>query len=451
MLVDAGLPLEEYGQSSRTYVAASHENGLRVRVFRERDIPIQIALGNYDLGICDVAWVEELCQRYPSEAIVHVCDLGLRRDSIFVAAANESEVQREAPVVRFVSEYPGLSEAFARAARLPAYRIFRVWGAAEVYPPEDADLALLAAEDERELARMGLRAVHRLLESSLWLVANGRSLSSKDLSAVLKPLLSIRGAGNGRPALRLPPPHLLKSGLTTQTAAPRRSDTLRVALPDGHQQRHAVAALRGAGLEMSGYDEETAQARPSCNKDGVEIKVVRPQDMPQQVALGNFDLAITGRDWLLDHLHRFPLSPVREAADLGLGSYGIAAVVSEDLAAGSLEEAARAWQAEGRAFIRVASEYVNVADHFARNHHLGRYKVIPISGASEGFVPEDAELLIEGTETGATLAANRLKIIERLFQSTTCLIGSSREPAGKLGAMIRDFTRMFEGRVGLKG
>ena len=48
--------------------------------------------------------------------------------------------------------------------------------------------------------------------------------------------------------------------------------------------------------------------------------------------------------------------------------------------------------------------------------------MIPIAGASEGFVPEDADLLIEGTETGRTLAENRLKAIDLLFRSTTCVI-----------------------------
>jgi ATP phosphoribosyltransferase len=72
--------------------------------------------------------------------------------------------------------------------------------------------------------------------------------------------------------------------------------------------------------------------------------------------------------------------------------------------------------------VRVASEYANIADNCARTHHLTRYKVIPIGGASEGFVPEDAELLIEGTETGATLAANRLKAIDVLLESTTCVV-----------------------------
>ena len=44
--------------------------------------------------------------------------------------------------------------------------------------------------------------------------------------------------------------------------------------------------------------------------------------------------------------------------------------------------------------IRLASEYASLADQYARDQHLGRYRVIPLSGASEGFVPEDAEILI---------------------------------------------------------
>jgi ATP phosphoribosyltransferase len=52
------------------------------------------------------------------------------------------------------------------------------------------------------------------------------------------------------------------------------------------------------------------------------------------------------------------------------------------------------------------------------------YWVIPTWGASEAFLPEDADLLIENTETGGTLARHNLKIIDTLFESTACLIGN---------------------------
>jgi len=80
--------------------------------------------------------------------------------------------------------------------------------------------------------------------------------------------------------------------------------------------------------------------------------------------------------------------------------------------------------------IRVASEYVNIADKCARDNHLGVYRVIPTWGASEAFLPEDADLLIENTETGRTIARHNLKIIDTLFVSTACLIGNKDSVSG---------------------
>jgi ATP phosphoribosyltransferase len=75
--------------------------------------------------------------------------------------------------------------------------------------------------------------------------------------------------------------------------------------------------------------------------------------------------------------------------------------------------------------MRVASEYVNIADKYARDNHLGLYRVVPTWGASEAFLPEDADLLIENTQTGRTIARHNLKIIDTLFESTACLIGNT--------------------------
>jgi ATP phosphoribosyltransferase len=73
--------------------------------------------------------------------------------------------------------------------------------------------------------------------------------------------------------------------------------------------------------------------------------------------------------------------------------------------------------------LRVASEYVNVADKFARDNHLGHYRIVPTWGATEAFLPEDADLLIENTQTGKTIAEHNLKIVDTLFESTACLVG----------------------------
>jgi ATP phosphoribosyltransferase len=151
--------------------------------------------------------------------------------------------------------------------------------------------------------------------------------------------------------------------------------------------------------------------------------------MPLQVANENFDLAITGKDWLCDHLYRFPSSPVREVLDLGFGRVRIVAVVSKELGVDSAQDLRE--QLRGRA-IRIASEYINIADKYARDNHFSPYRVIPTWGASEAFLPEDADVLIENTQTGRTLARHKLKIIDTLFESSACLIGNKNSGAGPI-------------------
>jgi ATP phosphoribosyltransferase len=146
--------------------------------------------------------------------------------------------------------------------------------------------------------------------------------------------------------------------------------------------------------------------------------------MPLQVANGNFDLAITGRDWLKEHLFQFPSSPVKEFLDLGFGWVKIVAVVSQTLSVTDVS-GLRQLGTERLVPLRVASEYVNIADKYARENHLGHYRVIPTWGASEAFLPDDADLLIENTQTGRTIARHNLRIIDTLFESTACLIGNT--------------------------
>ena len=225
------------------------------------------------------------------------------------------------------------------------------------------------------------------------------------------------------------------------------ADIVRLALPDGHQQQYTVKLMEAAGIALEDYPSETGNRRPGINLPGVAVKVIRPQDMPQQVAGGNFDLAITGRDWLTEHLARFPSSPVSELADLKTGRVRLVAVVSREFSFDDTAGLSR-YVTERETPLRVASEYVNIADKYARDNHLGHYRVIPTWGATEAFLPEDADLLIENTETGRTLARHNLKIIDTLFESTACLIGSNvpgPAKAGRVDDIVRRLRAAAEG------
>jgi ATP phosphoribosyltransferase len=96
------------------------------------------------------------------------------------------------------------------------------------------------------------------------------------------------------------------------------------------------------------------------------------------------------------------------------------------------------WESLGRP-VRIASEYPALAEGFARSVQLSRTQIIPISGASEGFVPEDADILIEGSETGTSIRANGLKMLDPFMESTNCLIvrvGESVGPKDVVQALV---------------
>jgi ATP phosphoribosyltransferase len=402
-----------------------------VRVFADRDIPIQVALGQYDLGIASRSWIDELLVRYGRDSIVPVLPLDLAADPIVVGGTERSLASlASAGVVCVATESPNLAHAYLNRRRVPDYRVYDVWGRAESWPPDDADLAIAP---QSAIVEEGLPVLETVHAGGVWLIANREALATRDLSAALGPLQRLaRGEDRGG----LAPTRPLVGVRRAPTAALVERDSLRIAVPDGHAQRHTVEALAAAGISFDGYDASRAVRRPRSSIDGVEVKVMRPQDMPRAVALGAFDLALTGRDWLAAHLATFPASPVVELCDLRRSKYRMGAVVSEDLPAKNIGEAIAYWRRDDPDRpIRVASEYAALADEYARTRHLGRYQVIPISGASEGFVPDDAEILIEGTETGSTLRANRLRMIDVTMESTNCAVGAPERPSGRRGEL----------------
>ena len=447
LLDKAGWGLDGYTDSARNYRLKSQGfPNLLAKIFHERDIPIQVAVGNYDLGICGLDWVEELLAKYSASPLVKLRNLGYGEGTLYVVASGDKKapsieaIQASREIVRLVSEYPNLAELFALKNRLRRFSVFPLWGAAEAYPPENAELALVAGQPGEPIRPFdkaqgeqifdpstgsgqvhNLRPIAEVLNFGACLIANKSSWEREDLSELLASL-----------DVHLPviaKSHSLadsteKPLLSGQYPVPEADEkVIRLALPDGHQQPPTCQLLSRAGIRVDDYPSKTGNRRPTASLEGVSIKVIRPQDMPMQVANGNFDLAITGKDWLTDHLIQFPASPVSELLDLKFSKVRIVAVVSNEL---PIEDVAGLKQlySERSAPVRVASEYTNIADKVARDNHLGVYKVIPTWGATEAFLPEDADLLIENTETGSTIARHNLKIIDTLFESTARLIGN---------------------------
>jgi ATP phosphoribosyltransferase len=425
-LEKAGWQLNDYSQSMRNYrLQSARFPDILIKVLQEKDIPIQVAIGNYDLGICGLEWIKELTSKYTAAAPVRIRNLGYGKGALYVAASSAAIIPtlenlvQSPDVVRIVSEYPNIAESYALNLRLRRFGVYPVWGAAEAYPPENATLALVAGGVEETTLNNGLKPLKKVLDFSAYLIANRTSWQHKDLSEVMASLENVKLEEKEiLPAASTSPIHFVPQEID--------KDTVRLALPDGHQQKHTVQLLNKAGIQVDDYPSPTGNRRPKTNLDGVVIKVIRPQDMPLQVANDSFDLAITGIDWVTDHLDAFPSSPVQPLADLKLGWVKIVAVVGNYVPVNNIYDYQQLCN-KNAVSIRVASEYVNIADKYARDNRLGMYRILPTWGATEAFIPEDADLLIENTETGSTIARHNLKIIDTLFESTARLIGNKNK------------------------
>lgn len=444
LLQQSGLELSGYDEQSRSYrPRCSNSPDLVLKIFNEKDVPIQVAVGNYDLGICGHDWVEELSAKYPSSAVVKVKDLGYGTRELCMVAnkasqlASINDLTHRTEMVRIVTEYPNLAQSFALNLRMRRFSIFPVWGGAEVYPPESADLALISRTPDMPL-EYDLFPLTTILHSSACLIAHRPSWESKNMSSLLRRLYAAEGV------VQIAAETASTARTDAATVSPRRlqpdSDSVWLALPDGHQQTPAVEFLERAGINLGQRPEEPR--RPSINLQGVFAKTIRPQDMPLQVANGNFDLAITGEDWLYDHLYRFPSSPLNKVMNLGFGKVRIVAVVSKNLPFDTTQDLRSPFRRHNFTTLRIASEYVNIADKYARDNHLSPYRLLPTWGATEAFLPEDADVLIENTQTGRTIAQHNLKIVDTLFESSACLIGNadscngSEPKARKIGDIV---------------
>lgn len=427
LLQRAGWGLDDYSKSARLYrLKAEKFPDSQIKILQDKDIPIQVSVGNYDIGICSKEWIEELVSGYPSSSLVKLKPLDYGGRFLFASVAPGSpfntikDLQRCKAAIRIATEYPNIAQGFAASLRLRHFLIFPVWGGAEGYPPDDADVVIISASSRNEVVSRGLKPLQQVLYSQAMLVVNRQSLMQKDLSSAIS---SVMSPGESNRADRSVQVETSCDEPQVNIKIRQNTGVVRLALPDGHQQSHVRKILDRAGIEITDYPSATGNRRPVSNIDGLAIKVIRPQDMPLQVSNGRFDVAITGRDWLIDHLYRFPTSPLVELVDLKYGKVRIVAVVDGKLGVKDISALLPSVMKDSNKPYRIATEYINIADRYAQEKRLGRYCIIPTFGATEAFIPEDADMLIENTETGGTIARHSLEIIDTLFISTACLIG----------------------------
>jgi ATP phosphoribosyltransferase len=182
-------------------------------------------------------------------------------------------------------------------------------------------------------------------------------------------------------------------------------EKLRLMIPKGRIFEKVVRLLNESGIYLEG--DERAY-RPTSSDPTIEVKLMKPQNIPKLVELGAHDIGFTGFDWITDSG-----VDVEEIMDLKFDPVKIVAAIPENLSLDQLKKKK----------IVVASEYENISKNYLEKEGY-KFVFLRTYGATEVFPPDDADMIIDNTATGRTLEANKLKIIETIIQSSTRFIAN---------------------------
>lgn len=219
---------------------------------------------------------------------------------------------------------------------------------------------------------------------------------------------------------------------------------LRLALPTGSLQKPTIEMFESADLPIS-YTDSRCYESSIHDPRVASVRWLRPQEIPIYVAEGRFDLGISGYDWIIERdckdrlqlLSELPYSrqtnhPVR-----------IVAAVHENSPIQSVNQIPPN--------SRITTEYVSLTRRYFDK--LGIPVQIEFSyGTTEAKVPEMADIAVELTESGSSLRANHLRIIETLLVSSTRLIANPQSwQSSEKRAAIEELLSLLLGAMEARG
>ena len=192
--------------------------------------------------------------------------------------------------------------------------------------------------------------------------------------------------------------------------------TLKLGIPKGSLQDATVQLFARAGYNI--YVNPRSYF-PAIDDPEIECMLIRAQEMARYVADGVLDAGLTGLDWVAEQAEANGRGPVVPVADLVYAkqSYGKVRwvlAVPEESAVRSVRDL------EGAT---IATELVNVTRSWFARQGVG-VSVEFSWGATEVKPPMLADAIVEATETGSTLRANRLRIVDTVIESYTQLIAN---------------------------
>lgn len=218
---------------------------------------------------------------------------------------------------------------------------------------------------------------------------------------------------------------------------------LKLGIPAGSLQNATAELFQKAGYQIT---FSSRSYYPSIDDDEIECLLIRAQEMARYVHQGVLDAGITGYDWILE-----TGADVVEVCELVFSKVSRRPVrwvlcVPNDSDVKTVEDL------QGK---RIATEAVGLTRRFLADR--GVEATVEFSwGATEVKPPQLADAIVEVTETGSSLRANNLRIVEEILQSTTRLIANKeafadrwkREKLDNIALMLQSCLAA-EGRVGL--
>jgi ATP phosphoribosyltransferase len=224
---------------------------------------------------------------------------------------------------------------------------------------------------------------------------------------------------------------------------------LKLGIPKGSLEQATVQLFQRAGYQLL---VSSRSYFPTIDDPEIECMLIRAQEMARYVADGVIDAGLTGFDWIREHEIGHPeQAPLVPIADLVYSkqSFGKVRWV---LAAPEGSPFQTAKDFEGK---RIATELVRVTRHYFESQGVN-VDVEFSWGATEVKPPVLADAIVEATETGSTLRANRLRILDTVLESNTQLVANESAMADewkrtKIGniALLLKAAIEAQGRVGL--
>ena len=237
--------------------------------------------------------------------------------------------------------------------------------------------------------------------------------------------------------------------MTPPASLARAEGKLRLGIPKGSLEASTVQLFDRAGYKIL---INSRSYFPTIDDPEIECMLIRAQEMARYVADGVLDAGLTGMDWIaehqLGHPEQAPLVPIADLiyAKQSFGKVKWVLAAPEDSPFKTAEDL------NGK---RIATELVRVT----RNYFTQKGLTVDVEfswGATEVKPPVLADAIVEATETGSTLRANRLRILETVTESNTQLIANAvtmtdswkRTKIENLALLLRAAIEA-QGRVGL--